>query len=162
MVNKNTKSINQLRKKQGKKPVYGSSSEDGQVVKGRSWFVPILLAFVGVFCFVAYRDLSSQDGMYWVTGSCYIGLALFIFFVRRPFIRVGKAALTTRKFSGNKTLEAHEIESITVMRDAVIIQTKNKKARWIFSRFYQLINIGQLTEVLTGFAEKHAIPVHKD
>jgi hypothetical protein len=33
MVNKNTKSINQLRKKQGKKPVYGSSSEDGQVVK---------------------------------------------------------------------------------------------------------------------------------
>ncbi|TBL80216.1 hypothetical protein [Paenibacillus thalictri] len=158
MVEKNTKQLNKTRAKQGKKPISETSSESGFVMKGRSWLFPLLLIFVGIFCFISFRGANQDETMYWVTGGSYVALGVFTYFVRRPYLKISKKALTTRRFSGNRTLEAEDVTAITILKDAVVIEGANKQ-RWMFSRIYHLMNITEVGERLAAFAKTHNITV---
>ncbi|WP_248925577.1 hypothetical protein [Paenibacillus hamazuiensis] len=159
MVQKNTKHLNKQRVKVGKKPLSGASSDEGVTIRGRSWFFPVILIAVGIFCFISFRGLAQQDNMYWITGGCYILLGIFTYLVRRPYLKIGKKELSTRRFSGVRTLEAADIKQITLMKNAFIIEGKQKNARWIFSQFYHLMDMGQAAAQLREFAKTHAVPL---
>ncbi|OXM87913.1 hypothetical protein [Paenibacillus rigui] len=159
MVQKNTKAANNIRKKQGK-PTLSEASSDGAVtIRGRSWLLPLLLMFVGLFCFIAFRAQQQQDSLYWITGGSYIVLALFIFAVRRPFLKVGKNYLLTRRFAGDRRVEPSQIQEIELTKSSVVISLNTSKTKWVFTRFIQRIDIEQMSDKLKEFAANNNIPL---
>lgn len=155
MVQKNSKAANKVRTKQGK-PLVNETSSDGTVtVRGRSWVMPIVLFCIGIFCYIAFRETYQSDNLYWVTGGSYMALGLFIFFVRRPFLRIGKNYLVSRRFSGDKRVDAAQIQEIEISKDAVVISTN--KTRWVFTKLYHRFDMAALTEHLQEFAEHNAV-----
>src|SRR4051794_18799714 len=102
MVRKNSKSVNKTRQKSGQPKITEMQSDGSVTFKGRSWFLPMLLVATGVFCLISFRNMAGQDNLYWITGASYIFLAILIYVVRRPFIKIGKNALTSRRFGGDR------------------------------------------------------------
>src|SRR3954451_24352715 len=121
MVQKNTKHANKSRAKQGKPLLSESASDAAFRIRGRNWSLPLLLFCVGLFCLIAFRNTNQDENLYWITGGSYILLGLFTFAVRRPFLKIGKTFLLTRRFTGDKRAEAQQIEQITVSKDSVVI-----------------------------------------
>ncbi|MFH5184608.1 hypothetical protein ACHHV8_19240 [Paenibacillus sp. TAB 01] len=157
MVQKNTKNANKTRKKQGK-PLLSESASDGAVtIRGRSWLLPLFLVVVGLFCFLVFRTQEQQDTLYWVTGGSYIVLALFIFLVRRPFLKVGKDFLLTRRFAGDRRVEPSQIQEIEISGGSVVISLLNSKGRWVFTRLIHRMDTDQLGEKLKEFAANNNV-----
>lgn len=157
MVQKNTKSANKIRKKQGK-PLLSETVSDGAVtIRGRSWLLPLLLIFVGLFCFIVFRTADTQDSLYWITGGSYIVLGLFIFAVRRPFLKVGKDYLLTRRFAGDRRVESSQIQEIEITNNSVVISLTTSKTKWVFTRFIQRMDIGELSDKLKEFAANNNV-----
>lgn len=155
MVEKNTKSVNKQRQKYGKTLVSSSTSEER--VYGRSWISPILLISISLLYMILFSS-SYGTAMYWITVISYIVLGLLLFF-RRPFLEIRKSELVTRKLGRFKSLEAAEIDHITLQKGFVIIVSKNKKERWVFSRIFYLYNTVEMGERLKKFGVLHDIPV---
>ncbi|TVY10167.1 hypothetical protein FPZ49_10520 [Paenibacillus cremeus] len=163
MVRKNTKVINTQRKKHGKPLITDAAASDGSVTfKGRSWFLPMLLVATGIFCFITFRNMASQDNLYWVTGASYIFLAVIIYWARRPFLKIGKTALTSRRFGGDKTMEASQIDEITLSKDSVVVQFKPKGNRWVFTRFFNQFPMDDMQDKLKEFAAAHSIALKQE
>ncbi|MCZ8513114.1 hypothetical protein O9H85_11905 [Paenibacillus filicis] len=162
MVKKNTKVTNARRKKSGSNPISGGVADDSSVFKGRSWLWPLLLVAIGFFCFVAFRSAARQDNLYWVTGASYIFLAVLIYWARRPYLKVGKQSLTSRRFSGERTVEAAQISEIAFSKDAVVIIVQPKNSRWVFTRFYHQFPLEPVKAALKEFANKNAIALKEE
>ncbi|MFD0682465.1 MULTISPECIES: hypothetical protein [unclassified Paenibacillus] len=157
MVQKNTKITNKVRAKQGK-PLVSEAVADGTVtIKGRNWLMPLLFVFVGIFCYIAFRNTYQDDNLYWITGGSYILLGIFTFLVRRPFIKIGKNFLGTRRFTGDKRAEPSQIQEIVVSKDAVVISLQGKGGKWVFTRLYHRIDISDASERLKEFAEQNSV-----
>ncbi|CAG7648316.1 hypothetical protein PAECIP111802_04180 [Paenibacillus allorhizosphaerae] len=136
---------------------------DGSVTfKGRSWFLPMLLMATGVFCLISFRGLAGQGNLYWITGASYIFLAVLIYWVRRPFIKIGKNALTSRRFGGDRTVEASQINEITIGKDAVVVQIKPKGNRWVFTRVYNRFQMDELNGKMKEFAAKNNVTLKEE
>jgi hypothetical protein len=88
----------------------------------------------------------------------YFLMGLFIYFVRRPRLSVGKTTLSSRRFSRDVSLEPTEIEGITVQAGYVIIQLKRKKARWVFSRLMHRFDIPSMSASVKEYALINGIP----
>lgn len=162
MVRKNTKTVNKHRKKSGQPKISELQSDGSVTLKGRSWFLPMLLVATGVFCFISFRSMAGQDNLYWITGASYIFLAVLIYWVRRPFIKIGKSALTSRRFGGDRTIEASQIEGITISKEAVVVQIKPKGNRWVFTRLYNRFQMDELHEKIQEFAAKNNVPLKQE
>ncbi|UUZ79270.1 hypothetical protein LJK88_29275 [Paenibacillus sp. P26] len=162
MVKKNTKVTNARRKKTGSTLIAGGGAEDSVVFKGRSWMFPLLLVAVGVFCFISFRNMAGQDQLYWVTGASYLFLAVIIYWVRRPFLRIGKQSLTSRRFGGDRTVDASQISQILFSKDAVVVVILPKNNRWAFTRLYHQFPIEQMKETLKEFAGKNNIAINEE
>lgn len=163
MVRKNTSTVNATRKKSGHKPVYGAASgEETLTFKGRSWFLPMLLTATGVFCFIAFRNMAGQDQFYWITGASYIFLAVIIYLFRRPFLRIGKTSITSRRFGGDRTMDAGQISDIVLTKDAVTIGLRSKKNRWVFTRLYHQFPMNTMKNALKQFAANNAIALKEE
>ncbi|NHN30746.1 hypothetical protein [Paenibacillus agricola] len=158
MVKKNTKTINKTRVKQGKETISQATSADGAItLKGRNWTLSLLLFCVGIFCFITFRGTSQEDNLYWITGGSYILLSIFMYFVRRPHLKIGKDYLGTRRFTGDKRMKAEEIKDIAISKDTVSISFTSNKGKWAFTRFYHRMNIAEISEKLKEFAENNAV-----
>lgn len=157
MVQKNTKTTNKIRARQGKPLVSQSVSDDTVTIKGRNWLMPLLLVFVGIFCYITFKDTYQDETLYWITGGSYILLGLFTFFVRRPFIKIGKNFLGTRRFTGDKRAEPSQIQEIIVSKDAVVIALQGKGGRWIFTRLYHRFDVSAAAERLKEFADQNSV-----
>jgi hypothetical protein len=163
MVKKNTKTINKSRIKHGKETISQASSSDGAVtIKGRNWTLSLLLFFVGIFCFITFRNTSQEDNLYWITGGSYVLLSIFMFFVRRPHLKIGKDYLGTRRFTGDKRVKAADIKDIALSKDSVTISFNSGKGKWAFTKFYHLMNIEETSLKLKEFAANHAVALRVD
>ncbi|GIP32634.1 hypothetical protein [Paenibacillus sp. J2TS4] len=157
MVEKNRKQTDKIRKKQGKPAVSYAQSEPYKRFLGRNWMLPFfLVAFSSVFTLLFY-DIYQNDASYWFIAISYFVLGLIIFFLRRPMLGVGKTELTSRRFGGDKTVPAEDIEEITFMPGYVVIQFKTKRMRWVYSRFMHRMDIAAIKEELKPFAEKNKV-----
>lgn len=162
MVRKNTKTTNKSRQKSGQPKISEIQSDGSVTLKGRSWFLPMLLTATGVFCLISFRGIAGQDNLYWITGISYIFLAVLIYYVRRPFIKIGKNALTSRRFGGDRTIEASQIDEITVSKDAVTVQIKPKGNRWVFTRLYNRFQMDELSGKIKEFAAKNNVALKEE
>lgn len=157
MVRKNSNTVDKVRRKQGKTSIYQSAKDEQAVsYRGRSWLFPMLLISVGVFVFVSYRGLAGEDPYYWVTGAMYILLAAILFFWRRPFLRIGKQTITSRRFGGDRTMEASAIESIELSPNSVLFSFKNKRF-WVFTKMNHLFPIAEMESTVIEFAQRNKI-----
>ena len=155
-VAKNTKRVNELRSKSGQSPV----GKDGAVrILGRSWIFPTVLAWLGFFFAVSMPRTVSEDPLYYITIALYFLLALFHYFARRPFLKIGKNELSWRTYTGEKFFPAGQIAAIHLGTKQSVVQLKNGKRR-VFSRFNHIYPMERLNYELSKFAAQHRIPVN--
>src|SRR5690554_4439240 len=122
-VERSAKKVNLQRKRTGQTPISQSAKKDDKQ-KGRSWMLALFLVLIGLFYMVTFWDVE-RNGLYWLTVIMYFILAFIIFFLRRPFLGIGKSSLTTRKFTGIRMKKAEEINKIEVQPGVIIIEFKD-------------------------------------
>jgi len=156
-VERNAKKANAQRKRMGQTSIDQTSkakTEDKHL--GRSWMLALFLVFVSLFYMITFWSVD-RSGLYWVTVFSYVGLALIIFVLRRPFLTIGKDSLTTRKFAGFRTIYANDIEEIEAMKGYVIISLKGKRSKWVFSRMMNRYNTDLMAEKLKEFSRVNQV-----
>lgn len=154
-VERNTKKVNLQRKRNGKSPVSQSTSKDDKQ-KGRSWMLSLFLVIIGLFYMVTFWDVD-RNGLYWVTVIMYLLLALIVFYLRRPFLGIGKSSLTTRKLTGLRVKKAEEISKIEIQPGMAIINFNDNSTRWVFSRFVNRYNMDEMAVELQEFAIRNKV-----
>lgn len=155
MVQKNSKEANLKRKKGGSAPII-SADEQMDIFKGRSWLAPSLLVACSLFFAIVSVTIYETETLYWITVAGYLLLGV-MYFLRRPYIKIGKKKLSTRRMGIDKVFGADEIESISVQPGSVAIQFKGKKMRWVLSKFQSLYDIPAIAARLKQFAEQNGI-----
>jgi hypothetical protein len=158
LVEKNKKNVNKLRDKAGTERVSLASKPDMDIFRGRSLFLPLLLISVSVLFISFFGQTAEKDALYWITVISYFLLGLYFFFLKRPFLKVGKAQLSTRKFGREKFVPAGEVEMIKVQSGYIIISFKNKRSHWVFSGVFNRFNLPAMAARLKEFANQHTIP----
>ncbi|MEK8128618.1 hypothetical protein WMW72_11945 [Paenibacillus filicis] len=161
MVRKNSK-VTSRRNQSGSTSTAVKSTDGSVTYKGRSWLFPMLLTAIGVFCLVVFSKIPGQESMYWVTGFSYIGLALLMYWARRPILKVSKTSLTSRRFGGDRVAEASNIQNISFGKDTVVITLKTKRNRWAYSKSFHQMPIDAMKEKLTEFASKNSVELKQD
>ena len=154
-MRKNTRTINRQRKKWGK-PELADAASGTAVFRGRSWMFASFLLMVSLFLLITQGATMSSDGMYWFTVISYAVLALIIFLRRRPYLKVYKNQLATRKWTGEKIVTASEIEKISLLPGYVVIHFNGKRS-WVFSKLIHLYPIGPMGERLAEFAKANKV-----
>jgi hypothetical protein len=156
MVLKNKKVANKQRTKQGKEVITSVYKEPMERFLGRSWFLPLICIVFSLFFTLTY-PANAQDATTKFVIIAYFIMGLFIYFVRRPRLSVGKTTLSSRRFSRDVSLEPSEIEGITVQNSYVIIHLKRKKARWMFSRLMHRFDIKSMSAAVKEYANNNGI-----
>ncbi|WP_336786615.1 hypothetical protein [Paenibacillus sp. MMO-177] len=157
-VRKNTNQINKARKKHGVSQIGTSTAPKVDRFTGRNYIFPIvLILLISMYTVFVTTDPSFEPtSMFWVTIGCYIFLAL-IFFLRRPYISIGKDYIQTRKMTGDKQLHVSNIKGISVQNGAVVIM-QQKGANWVFSRLLNRYPTDEIGRRLQDFAKTHNLP----
>ncbi|MDQ6418099.1 hypothetical protein RB620_01485 [Paenibacillus sp. LHD-117] len=155
-VRKNMTTINKQRKKQGSGQLV-MNAEKADRFTGRNFVLPVLLIlFVIMYLFVMSADPKFKlDTINWVTIGAYVLLAA-LFFFRRPYLKIGKDYVQSRRLTGDKRLNAADIQGIRVQNGYVTILPK-KGAGWTFSRLLNRFNTADMTDKMKSFAQIHGI-----
>lgn len=164
-VSKNMSQLNKQRKKQGLSGYEGSSSAgSGDIFKGRKYVLPIiLLALAALYALLGSYTEEAGGGnsaLNWIGVSLYILLAVMIF-LRKPYLKVEKSAVSTFKFNRERRLNVSEIEKILIADGSVVIQGKGRGGNWVFSRLINRYDTKAMGERLEEFAKAHQIPVER-
>lgn len=165
MVLKNQKTVNRARKKQGVASVEDTVRSRGAetVIKGRGWMFPSLLVLFSLMYFVTTFSAVEvvKDSLYWITGLSYIALAGLMYLIRRPVVRVAQQHIVLRRFTGDKLIEAKEIEELTLNNGHIIILLKNKK-KYMYSRLQHRFPMDTLNSKLRDFAVSHKLTLNDE
>ncbi|UJF34525.1 hypothetical protein [Paenibacillus hexagrammi] len=153
MVSQNTKKANKLRTKQGKSLI--SEADKPLMMKGRSLLLPLLFIIVFIFLLATYTK-ADQSGMYIFTICGYLLIALLMFFVRRPYLKIGKNTLAKRGYSRELTLEAANIKQIVYKTGVIVIELDNK-TNWVYSKRLNWFDVAAIAEQLKRFADMNQV-----
>lgn len=153
MVRKNTKTANQYRSKQGVPPI--SDPNRTQVFKGRSTILTLFL--IGVSLILMFTSSKTgQDSMYWFTTASYFLFGLFIYFVRRPYLKVNKNNLSKKGIARESIVTAENIKQIIIKPGHVIIEL-NGKPRWVYSKLLHRFDLDAIAGRLKIFSEQNQV-----
>jgi hypothetical protein len=155
-VRKNSAQLNKARKKQGLKAMTPAADQAERFV-GRNYIGPALIVMLTVFYAIlgqANTAMQEDGTFYWLVIVMYLLLAV-LFFFRRPYLAVGKDYVQTRKWTGDKRLQASDIRSIRVQPGYVVIE--HKKGNWVFSRVMNRYPTDEMAARLSTFAQQHKI-----
>jgi hypothetical protein len=153
MVRKNTKAANKNRLKQGIPLI--SDRDQPQLFKGRSTLLTLLCLVVFIFLIVNSPQ-AGQDNMSLFTMASYFILGLFVFFVRRPYLKVNKASLAKRGFIKEYILYAENIKQITAKPGYVFVEQKGKQ-RWVYSKILNRFKVDEMASKLKSFSEQNHV-----
>ncbi len=153
MIEKNKKKLNESRKKSGKSGLLNENTDVRFV--GRSWILPSFLLAMLVWYLILF--IGERGFMFWFTVCGYIALSLFLFFLKRPYLIIGKDFIESRRFGGVFKISHSEIEKIVLTKDSVTISFNVKRPSWSFTTLFQRMNVTLMSEKLIAFAEKHQI-----
>lgn len=162
MVEKNRMKVNRQRRKSGQAEIGGTGGQDMQVFKGRSWILPMFLVGFSIFYFIGFYHSLPHDGVFWFTGFSYMGLGVLIFLVRRPVIRIGKNVIWARRFNGDRSVEAQDIEEIVVSPSYIALQLKQQKKRWLYTKFQHRFAMDELAAKLKAFAQANKVALREE
>jgi hypothetical protein len=153
MVSKNAKKANKSRLKQGIPPV--SDSHRPPIFKGRSIILSIFFVVISIILLFTPMG-TGKDSMYWFTTASYFLVGLLIYFVRRPYLKVGKTSLSKRGFSRESIINAENIKQISITPGNVVIEL-NGKSRWVYSKVLNRFDVAAIAGKLRGFSEQNQI-----
>jgi hypothetical protein len=164
MVEKNRNSVNKVRRKQGKETIGSGTggaraSDPVSVIKGRSWMLPSFLVLFALFYFISFYNSIEHNFSFWFTGLSYIGLALLMYWIRRPVIKVSKDYITVRRFNGDKLLEPKDIKELTLHKDHVVIELVQKNKKLMYTRLQHRFPMEELNSKLRAYAVSHKLAV---
>lgn len=157
MVEKNSKRLNADRQRHGQA---GIGAAPDAPIRGRSWVFPLILATAGLLFAFTMPQESANDTLYQITIGLYLLLALFHYFVRRPYLKVGKQQLTWRTYAGERSVPAGEIAGIDISDNRSVVHLKDGKTKRAFSKVYHLYPMDRINNALQSFASAHRIPVN--
>lgn len=156
MVLKNSNQLNKQRKKRGQPALNATPGPAVDRFRGRSIFLPLFLVMVSLFFMTVSQRTGETGTLYWFTVILYLLLALY-FFMRRPYLAVGKNELMTRRLGRDRIVKADEVSEVIQMKGYCIIALKGKRTRWIFSRFMNRYDTDAMAKRLKQFADQHGI-----
>ncbi|MCM3783887.1 hypothetical protein M3231_12965 [Neobacillus mesonae] len=157
-VKKNQQKVNKDRKKRGQ-PYIGSGVENEDIFKGRAFLFPFVLVVLA-FMFLTLSGLT-EDGIGsfdWIVFVLYLGLAI-MYFLRRPYLKVGKKRIKTIKLSRERSMGVEDIKKIVLEKGSIVIERNGKGGPWVFSKLLNLYDTEAMGERLTRFAETNQIPL---
>lgn len=161
MVEKNQKNLYKQRQKQGKPGSLSTNPADQSIrYRGRTWMLPLFLIGFSICFTLLFYDFYQGDASYWFISIAYFLLGVFIYLVRRPTLAIGKKFITSRRFTGDKRVEAGDVQEITLLKGYVIIQFKSKMSRWVFSKFMHRMPIEDIAADLKEFAKNNGITLN--
>lgn len=155
MVSKNTKKLNKDRTKKGISPI-SIDPERGEVFKGRSILLSLFFVLISVFLLLTLTK-TTGDKMYWYTTIAYLVVGLFVYFVRRPYLKVTKSSLSKRGFARELVLNADNINEIVYAPGQVVINLKGKSPRWVYNRTLNRFDVAAMAARLKKFAEHNHV-----
>jgi hypothetical protein len=156
-IDKNKKNVNEQRKKSGKEMLQMEKNEVKFV--GRSWVLPSFLLAMLAWYLILF--IGERGFMFWFTVVGYTLLILFLFFLKRPYIIVGKDFIQSRRFGGDFKVPASEIAKLVLTGDSVHISFNVKRPSWSFTKLFQRMKISLMRESLKKFAEINQIPLEE-
>ncbi|MDD9268799.1 hypothetical protein ACFPES_17295 [Paenibacillus sp. GCM10023248] len=155
MVSKNTKKLNKDRTKRGIAPI-STDPDRSEVFKGRSIILALFFVLVSVFLLLTLTK-TSGDAMYWYTTLAYLVVGVFVYFVRRPYLKVSKSSLSKRGFARELILNADNINEIEYAPGQVVIHLKGKSPRWVYNRTLNRFDVAAMAARLKKFAEQNHV-----
>lgn len=157
-VRKNMEQVNKQRKKSGAgNLVLNAVKDDAVTFKGQNFIFPIMLIlFIAMYNILLLMSPGYNiDGMFWLTNIAYLLMAS-LFFFRKPYLKIGKDYVQSRRMLGDKQLFAVAIKEIKVQGNYIIIVPKNGGS-WAFSKAFNRFPIEDMKAELKKLAEKHNI-----
>ena len=154
-IYRNQKKVNEFRKRAGKNKV--SSSPQYDIFTGRSILLPAFLIGVGLLYGIMFYGLQSSDTLYWITFIAYILLGIWFLVFRKPYLKVGKNELATRKWGREHIVNAQQVEFIHLQGNNIVIKLRQNDKLWVFSRLMNLYQIEEMAARLKEFALKNQV-----
>jgi hypothetical protein len=155
MVSKNAKKINKDRSKRGIAPI-STDPDRAEVFKGRSIMLALFFVLISVFLLLTLTK-TSGDKMYWYTTCAYMVVGLFVYFIRRPYLKVSKTSLSKRGFARELVLSWDNINEIVYAPGQVVIHLKGKSPRWVYNRTLNRFDVAAMAGKLKKFAEQNQV-----
>ncbi len=160
MVEKNRKELDKKRERQGKGKI-GMSHPDYDLYQGRSQVLPLfLLSVAAFFAFSSFR-WGNIDGLFWFTLIAYILLSLYFYFIKRPYLKIGKSFIATNRWGREVSVPLKNIKKVTYSPGNLIIKIEGQRTDWFFSRVLNRFNTEEMAEKLEKLALQHQIPFEK-
>ncbi|SDM85666.1 hypothetical protein SAMN04487897_101270 [Paenibacillus sp. yr247] len=155
MVSKNAKKINKDRSKQGIPPI-SSDPDRAEVFKGRSIILASFFVLISILLLVTLTK-TSGDTMYWYTTCSYLVVGFFIYFIRRPYLKVSKTSLSKRGLARELVLNADNIKEIVYTPGQVVIDLNGKSPRWVYTKTMNRFDVAAMAGRLKKFAEQNKV-----
>jgi hypothetical protein len=149
--------VNKQRKKQGTGQLV-MNGEKADRFTGRNIVLPILLIlFIGAYVAINLTDPKFEmNTINIVTIGAYFVLAA-LFFFRKPYLKIGKDYVQTRRMTGDKRLNASDISAIRA-QDGYLTILPKKGGGWTFSRLMNRYDTSEMAGKMKTFAQAHGIP----
>lgn len=149
--------VNKQRKKQGTGQLV-MNGEKADRFTGRNIVLPILLIlFIGAYVAINLTDPKFEmNTINIVTIGAYFVLAA-LFFFRKPYLKIGKDYVQTRRMTGDKRLSASDISAIRA-QDGYLTILPKKGGGWTFSRLMNRYDTLEMAGKMKAFAQAHGIP----
>lgn len=132
--------------------------EKADRLTGRNIILPILLIlFIGAYVSFFFTDpLFELNTINIVTIGAYFVLAA-LFFFRKPYLKIGKDYVQSRRMTGDKRLNASDISAIRA-QDGYLTILPKKGGGWTYSRMINRFDTAEMAGKMKTFAQVHGIP----
>lgn len=160
-VRKNTAQLNKTRKKKGMQTISGAGSAM-EIFRGRNITSPIMLAGLAVLYMLMsyFLTKTGMRGMDWLVFGLYLMLAV-IFFIRRPYLKVGKDTLYMLKGGRERPMTAEDMKIIKIEKGYVTIVRKGKGGNFILTKSLGRYDTDAIAQRLEKFALSNQVQVEK-
>lgn len=122
--------------------------------------LPIFCTAVVIMFVMFFGQMQEKDFIYWLTIISYSFLAIYFFFLKRPYLKVGKDTVATRKLGKERVVDAQDLEYITIQPGYVIIKVKDKRSHWMFGRMFNLFDTKEMAIRLQEFAKQNDVTIN--
>jgi hypothetical protein len=127
---------------------------DWKYFYGKSYILPLFLLVIAVFSAITYS--GQPNVFYYFTVAAYVGLAVY-YYIKKPYLRIGKDFISTRRLGYDKSFEADQIKSIEIYDSYVLISFRKKRSKWVFAHSINRYPIQEMAIELTKFAKNNQI-----
>jgi hypothetical protein len=127
---------------------------DWKYFYGRSYVLPVL--FIAISIFSAFSFSNQVNNFYYFTVAAYFGLGIY-YFVKKPYLRVGKDFISTRRLGYDKSFEADQIKTIELYDGYVLISFKKRRTKWVFAKSINRYPVEDMAIELIKFASLNKV-----